>query len=46
MAISITATVGSANANSYVTLPAAQGFIDGLTESDDVVAWGNSTDDE
>ena len=46
MAITITATVGSANANSYVTLTEAQGFIDGLTESDDVVAWGNSTDDQ
>ena len=46
MAISIVATVGSASANSYVTLTQAQDFIDGLTESDDVVAWGNSTDDQ
>ena len=46
MAITIVATVGNAAANSYVTLDQAQAFIDGLTESDDVVAWGNSTDDE
>ena len=46
MAISIVATVGSASANSYVTLTQAQAFIDGLTESEDVVAWGNSTDDQ
>ena len=46
MAISIVATVGSASANSYVTLDQAQAFIDGLTESDDVVAWGTSTTDQ
>ena len=46
MAISITATVGSATANSYVTLTEAQAFIDGLTESDDVTAWASSTDDQ
>ena len=46
MAISIVATVGSATANSYVTLTEAQAFIDGLTESDDVTAWGSSTDDQ
>ena len=46
MAISIVATVGDASANSYVTLTQAQAFIDGLTESEDVVAWGNSTDDQ
>ena len=46
MAISIVATVGSASANSYVTLTEAQAFIDGQVESDDVVAWGNSTDDQ
>tara|TARA_B100000927_G_C16456316_1_gene465930 strand:+ start:759 stop:1319 length:561 start_codon:yes stop_codon:yes gene_type:complete len=46
MAISIVSTVGSATANSYVTLTEAQAFIDGLTESDDVVAWGNSTEDQ
>tara|TARA_R100001440_G_scaffold32409_1_gene51052 strand:+ start:1150 stop:1710 length:561 start_codon:yes stop_codon:yes gene_type:complete len=46
MAISIVATVGSASANSYVTLTEAQAFIDGQVESDDIVAWGNSTDDQ
>ena len=30
MAITIVATVGSATANSYVTLTQAQAFIDGL----------------
>ena len=46
MAITIVATVGSAAANSYVTLDQANSFVEGLTQSDDVVAWGNSTDDE
>ena len=46
MAISIVATGGSATANSYVTLTEAQAFIDGLTESDDVTAWGSSTEDQ
>ena len=46
MAITIVATVGSATANSYVTLAEADSFVEGLTQSDDVVAWGNSTDDE
>ena len=46
MAITITATVGSATANSYVTLAEANSFVEGLTQSDDVVAWGTSTDDE
>ena len=46
MAITIVATVGSATANSYVTLAEANSFVEGLTQSDDVVAWGNSTDDE
>ena len=46
MAITIVATVGSASANSYVTLTEAQAFIDVLTESDDVTAWASSTDDQ
>ena len=46
MAITIVATVGSATANSYVTLAEVNSFVEGLTQSDDVVAWGNSTDDE
>ena len=46
MAITIVATVGSATANSYATLAEANSFVEGLTQSDDVVAWGNSTDDE
>jgi hypothetical protein len=46
MAITIVATVGSATANSYATLAEANSFVEGLTQSDDVVAWGTSTDDE
>ena len=38
MAITIVATVGSATANSYVTLAEANSFVEGLTQSDDVVA--------
>ena len=46
MTISIVETVGSATANSYVTLAQAQAFIDGLIENDDIVAWGTSTSDQ
>jgi len=46
MAISIVTTVGSATANSYVSLAEAQQVIDGFTESEDVVAWGTSTTDQ
>ena len=46
MAISITATVGSAPANSYLTLAEAQAIIDGLIEDDDVTAWASATTDQ
>lgn len=46
MPISITATVGSASANSYLTLADAQAIIDGLVEDDDVAAWATATTDQ
>ena len=46
MAISIVATVGSATANSYITLSDAQDIIDGLIEDDDVTAWASATTDQ
>ena len=46
MAISIVATVGSATANSYLTLSDAQDLIDGLVEDDDVAAWASATTDQ
>jgi hypothetical protein len=46
MAISIDATVGGANANSYLTLAAAQAIIDGFVEDADVTAWASATTDQ
>ena len=46
MAISIVATAGAANANSYLTLTDAQSLIDGLIEDEDVVAWASATTDQ
>jgi len=46
MAIAINATVGAANANSYLTLTDAQSLIDGLIEDDDVVEWASATTDQ
>ena len=46
MAISIDATVGGANANSYLTLAAAQAIIDGFVEDADVTAWVSATTDQ
>jgi hypothetical protein len=46
MAITIDATAGGANANSYLTLAAADAIVDGMVESDDVTAWGSATDDQ
>jgi hypothetical protein len=46
MAVTIDATVGGANANSYLTLAAAQTLIDGFVEDDDVVAWAGATLDQ
>ena len=45
MAITITATVGSASANSYQTLADANAIIEGLIEDDDVTAWSSASDD-
>tara|TARA_A100000164_G_scaffold24545_1_gene19323 strand:- start:8041 stop:8694 length:654 start_codon:yes stop_codon:yes gene_type:complete len=45
MAITITATVGSASANSYVTLDAANSIVEGLILDDDVSAWDGSSND-
>jgi hypothetical protein len=46
MAITIVATPGAADANSYLTLVAAQALIDGFVEDDDVVAWATATTDQ
>lgn len=46
MAVVIVATVGSASANSYLTLADAQAIIDGLVEDADVTAWASATTDQ
>ena len=46
MAISIVATIGAANANSYLTVATADGIIEGLIEDDDVTAWASATTDQ
>ena len=46
MAIAIDATVGGANANSYLTLADAQAIIDGFVEDADVTAWASATTDQ
>jgi hypothetical protein len=46
MAITIVATVGSATANSYLTVTTANEIIEGLVEDDDVAAWASSTTDQ
>ena len=45
MAITLDATVGGANANTYITLADANSFIEGLVLSDDTSAWDNSSTD-
>ena len=47
MAITIVATAGAANANSYLTLSDANDIVAGLVPDDDVVAWeaGSTSDD-
>lgn len=47
MAITIVATAGAANANSYITLSDANDIVAGLVPDDDVVAWeaGTTSDD-
>ena len=39
------ATVGGANANTYITLADANSFIEGLVLSDDAAAWDGSSND-
>ena len=46
MAITIDATVGGANANSYLTLAAAELIIEGFVQDDDVTAWTSATNDQ
>ena len=46
MAATIDATVGGANANSYLTLAAAQTIVDGFVEDADVTAWATATTDQ
>jgi hypothetical protein len=46
MAVTIDATAGGANANSYLTLADAQAIIDGMVEDADVTAWSSATDDQ
>ena len=45
MAITLDATVGGANANTYADLSTANSFIEGLVLSDDTSAWDNSSND-
>ena len=47
MAITIVATAGAANANSYISLTEANELIEGLVADDDVIAWeaGSTSDD-
>lgn len=45
MAVVIVATVGAANANSYVTLAEAQTIVDGFVEDADVQHWGSGNTD-
>jgi len=45
MAVTIVATVGSATANSYITLDDANDLVDAMVSSADVTKWGTGTDD-
>ena len=46
MAIAIVATIGAADANSYLTLAEAQAIIDGFVQDADVTAWASATTDQ
>jgi len=46
MAITIVETIGAANANSYLSLTAADNIIEGLVEDEDVAAWASATEDQ
>ena len=45
MAVTIDATAGGANANSYITLTEANTFVEAMIESTDVGKWTTGTDD-
>ena len=45
MAVTIVATVGSATANSYITLSDANDLVDAMVSSTDVAKWTTGTDD-
>lgn len=45
MAVTIDATAGGANANSYITLTEANTFVEAMISSTDVVQWTTGTDD-
>ena len=45
MAVSINATAGDANANSYISLTEADAYVDAMISSDDVSKWSTGTDD-
>jgi hypothetical protein len=46
MAVTINASVGAEDANSYLTLADAQAIIDGFVEDADVTAWASATTDQ
>lgn len=46
MAVTINATAGDANANSYLTLSDAQAIVDGMIQDADVTAWASATTDQ
>jgi hypothetical protein len=46
MAVTINASVGAVDANSYLTLADAQAIIDGFVEDADVTAWASATTDQ
>ena len=46
MEITIVATSGAADANSYLTLNEAEAIIDGFVQDDDVLSWASATTDE
>ena len=45
MAVTIDATAGGANANSYITLAQADAYVEAMINSTDVSKWDTGTDD-
>ena len=45
MAVTIDATAGGANANSYITLAQADAYVEAMISSTDVSKWSTGTDD-